>query len=304
MNVVILGGCGFTGSYLAKSLVDRDIRVRLFDRKDVDRNRIAAFASKVEIIEGDLAHEAEIAKALDGMDIVVHLACTTLPASSNTDPIYDVETNVLATIRMLDWAVKLKIKRVIFASSGGTIYGPAKILPIEEEHPTEPICSYGIQKLAIEKYMALFGKLHGLDWVSLRTSNLYGKGQKADSGQGAVTAFAQAVKRGDPISLWGDGSVVRDYLHISDLVEAYLKVIEISPPSRIYNIGTARGVSLNNLIKFIAQASGKTPSVTYSPSRPLDVPANVLDCSRAITELGWKPKLKLEVGLLDYFQEE
>ncbi len=304
MKVVILGGYGFIGSHLAGVLLERGVQVRIFDKPDADPTRIEHIAGKVEIVEGDLAVEDDVARAVDDMEVVVHLACASLPASSNENITYDLESNLIGTVRMIERSLRAGVRRVVFTSSGGTVYGPVKKVPIPEDHPTEPICSYGIHKLAIEKYLALFERLHGLEWTALRPSNPYGKKQRHDSAQGAVSVFANMIKKGKTITIWGDGSVVRDYFHITDMVNACVKVIETAPPSRIYNIGAGEGVNLNQLIESFAKASGIKPKVVYEPARPLDVPENVLDISRAKSELGWEPKVSLEEGLKEYFEED
>lgn len=300
---LILGGCGFIGSHLADILVERGFDVRLFDRLNVDTSRVAHLAGKVSIIEGDFTNEADVVAVLKHIDIVYHLISTTLPASSNQNPAYDVESNVVSTLRMLNAAREAKVSKVIFSSSGGTVYGPVEKIPIPEDHPTNPITSYGIQKLTIEKYLALYGHLYGLDWTVLRPSNPYGERQDPQSIQGAVGVFAAAMKEGKPINIWGDGSVVRDYVYVKDLVEAFAWFADKKGPSRIYNIGTGAGVDLNTLIKLLASASALKPQVNYLPARKVDIPANVLDISRARRELGWEPRVSLEDGLKRLFRE-
>ena len=300
---LILGGCGFIGSHLADKLVELGFEVRLFDRLNVDTSRVSHLAGRADIVEGDFTNEAEVARVLKGVDVVFHLISTTLPASSNLNPAYDVESNVVSTLRMLNAALEAKVKKVIFSSSGGTIYGPAETVPIPEDHPTNPISSYGIQKLVIEKYFALYNHLYGLEWTSLRPANPYGERQDPQSIQGAVGVFAAAIKEGRPITIWGDGSVVRDYVYVKDVAEAFAWFADHGSPSRVYNIGSGIGTDLNNLIKLIERASGKKPIVNYQPARKVDIPVNVLDIGRAGRELGWKPRVGLGEGLKRLFRE-
>lgn len=302
-HCLILGGCGFIGSHLADILVERGFRVRLFDRLNVDTSRVSHLVAKAEIVEGDFTNEADVANVLKGIDVVYHLVSTTLPASSNQNPAYDIESNVVSTLRMLSMAREERVNKIIFSSSGGTVYGPAHKIPIPEDHSTEPITSYGIQKLTIEKYLALYGHLHGLDWTVLRPSNPYGERQDPQSIQGAVGVFAAAIKEGRPITIWGDGSVVRDYIYVKDVAEAFAWFADKKGTSRIYNIGTGVGTDLNALIKILASASGLKPHVNYLPSRKVDLPVNVLDISRARRELGWEPKVNIEEGLKRLFRE-
>lgn len=301
---LILGGCGFIGSHLADKLLEDGHEVRIFDRPNVDISNVAHIAGEVEILEGDFTNEADVAKALEGMEVVYHLISTTLPATSNQNPAYDIESNLIGTIKMLDAAVKAGIEKIIFSSSGGTVYGPAEKIPIPEEHPTNPISSYGIHKLAIEKYLALYGNLYGLDWRVLRPSNPYGERQNPEGQQGAVAVFASALKQGKPITIWGDGSVVRDYIYVKDVVRAFAYFAQSSAPSRIYNISTGIGTDLNRLVELMAKASGLGPVVKYLPARKVDIPVNVLDNSKAKRELGWEPSVTLFEGLKKIFGEE
>lgn len=298
---LILGGCGFIGSHLADELLESGHQVRIFDRPNVDVANVAHIADKVEIFEGDFTNELDVAIALEGMEIVYHLISTTLPATSNQNPVYDIESNLIGTIKLLECAVKVGVKKVIFSSSGGTVYGPAKKIPIPEDHPTEPISSYGIHKLAIEKYLAIYGNLYGLDWQALRVSNPYGERQNPEGQQGAVAVFAFSLKQGKPIIIWGDGSVVRDYIYVKDVVKAFAYFAEGSAPSRIYNIGTGVGTDLNRLVELMAKASGLGPVVKYLPPRKVDIPVNVLDSSKARTEFGWEPTVSLFEGLKKIF---
>ena len=294
---LVLGGCGFIGSHLADKLVGAGMEVRLFDKLNVDTSRVAHLGGSVEIVEGDFTNESEVSEALRGMDVVYHLVSTTLPATSNQNPAYDVESNVVSTLRMLDAAREAKIGKVIFSSSGGTVYGPAKTIPIPEDHPANPVCSYGVQKLTIEKYLALYGHLHNLDWTVLRPANPYGERQDPTSIQGAVGVFAGAIREKRSVEIWGDGSVIRDYIHVEDVAEAFALFADRDGPSHIYNIGTGVGTDLNELIKLMTKACGVEPEVKYLPGRKVDIPVNVLDITLARTELGWEPGISLEEGL-------
>jgi UDP-glucose 4-epimerase len=170
-------------------------------------------------------------------------------------------------------------------------------VPIGEDHPTDPISSYGIVKLAIEKYLRLFYHLHGLDYTVLRISNPYGPYQNPVSQQGVISVFLHRIYTGRPITIWGDGSVVRDYLYVSDLIDALEAVSRTETEGKVFNIGSGHGVSLQELIGLMTSVLGERPAVEYLPSRALDVPASVLDVSRARRELGWEPKTDLQEGI-------
>lgn len=293
MNSLILGGCGFIGSQLAERLLGEGHKVRLYDRST---SRLRPFPSGAEYVEGELGNHGLLREAVKDMDVVFHFISTTLPKSSNEDPGYDVRSNLVDTIQLLETCVEAGVRKVIFASSGGTVYGPPKYIPINEEHPVEPISSYGIVKLAVEKYLGLFHYLHGLDYAALRISNPYGPYQDPGRQQGAVGVFLNRLRLGEPITIWGDGNVVRDYLYISDVVDALILAAEKETPYRVLNIGSGNGVSLNELVDSMAEL-GKSPKVEYLPGRPLDVPTNVLEASRAREALGWEPRTEMLEGI-------
>jgi UDP-glucose 4-epimerase len=249
-----------------------------------------------ESVEGDFSSEADVAGALADRDLCFHLVCTTLPKSSNADPVFDIESNLVGSVRMLENALRLGVKKVIFASSGGTVYGVPCQTPITEAHPTDPTCSYGITKLAIEKYLQLFSTLHGLNFAALRLANPYGPRQRLHSSQGAVAVFMGKVLRQEPIEIWGDGSVVRDYVHIHDVVDALLLAAETSV-NGVFNIGSGQGRSLNELLNVIERVTGMTATRSYFPPRAFDVPVSVLDIDRAARLLRWAPKVTFEEGM-------
>lgn len=297
MHCLVLGGAGFIGSHIVDALVAGGHRVRVFDRPNISSRNLKQCIDSVEIIGGDFNNINDISLALEGVDVVVHLVCTTLPGPSNENPAYDVESNVVGTINLLQKAVQKGVKKIVFASSGGTVYGIPRTLPIPEIHQTSPLCSYGITKLTIEKYLALFHRLHNLDYTILRAGNPYGERQRIDSVQGAVTVFIGKTFLNQTIAIWGDGSVARDYFYISDLVSAFIRVIESDTKSRIYNIAAGQAYSLNDILSVIREVTGKRPSVQFTPGRKLDVPVNRLDISRAREELDWQPKISLKEGI-------
>jgi UDP-glucose 4-epimerase len=215
MKCLVLGGGGFLGSHLSESLLAQGHAVRIFDRPNLVRFKSFQRGDPVEWVEGDFVNREHVAHAVSGCDIVYHMVSTTLPRSSNENPSYDVETNVIGTLNLLEAAQKNKIRKFIFVSSGGTVYGIPQEIPIKESHPTEPICSYGIGKLAIEKYINLFHLLHGMEYCVLRLANPYGERQRIAAAQGAVAVFLDKALRNEEIEIWGDGSVIRDYFHVS-----------------------------------------------------------------------------------------
>jgi len=297
MNCLVLGGAGFIGSHIADALILRNHSVRIFDLPNISTRNLRKHIGAVDIMGGDFNNMNDISSALDGIDVVVHLICTTLPGPSNENPAYDVESNVIGTLNLLKEAVSKGVKKIIFASSGGTVYGIPVSLPIPETHQTNPLCSYGITKLMIEKYLALYRNLYSLDYVILRLANPYGERQKTDSVQGAVAVFLGKLLREQTITIWGDGSVARDYFYISDLVSAFIRVIESDTTSNLYNIASGQAISMNEIVSVIQEVTGKNPRVEFTPGRKLDVPVNCLNINQAGEELGWHPQIPLKEGI-------
>lgn len=295
VKCLVLGGGGFQGAHLCRRLVDAGASVRVLDR-------VAAspIAHLVDWHTGYFADVETLKACLVGAEVVFHLISTTLPQTSNENPLADLEGNVVPTLRMLDLAREAGVRKIIFFSSGGTIYGIPEQLPISEAHPTHPICAYGIHKLAIERYLHLYQTLYGLDYAVMRIANPYGDYQAVNRGQGAVAVFLHKLRTGQPIEVWGDGSVIRDYIHIDDVMDAALRLITYTGQHKTFNIGSGRGLSLNDVIRVIANALQQQPNVVYRPGRKLDVPANVLDIRRARQELDWCPRVSFEEGIKNW----
>jgi UDP-glucose 4-epimerase len=297
VKCVLLGGAGFLGSHLAERLLGAGHEVRVFDRDDPAWASAARGHPRAEWMRGDFFDTADLGRAISGCDAAFHLVCTTLPQSSNEDPASDVAENVIGTLRFLEAWRRAGGGRIVFASSGGTVYGVPRTVPIAEGHPTNPITSYGITKLAVEKYLELYRVLHGLDYCVLRLANPFGERQRVASGQGAVTAFLHRAHRGEPIEIWGDGSVVRDYFYAGDAADALARALEYRGASRVINIGSGVGRDLNQVVAAIESVIGRPVVRRHSPGRRFDVPASVLDITLARRELGWRPATPFEDGL-------
>ena len=302
MNCLVLGGGGFLGSHLCEALLMAGHKVRVFERPrlkiDFDHTDISGdHRDAIEWVEGDITNLADVQAAVEDIEIIFHLVCTTLPKTSNDNPCYDVESNVMSTLRLLKVAKDSGVRKVIFASSGGTVYGIPQQVPIAETHPTDPVCSYGIAKLTIEKYLHLFHSLYGLDYCILRFSNPYGERQRTHSLQGAVAVFLYKALKNEKIEIWGDGSVRRDFIYIKDAIDAFIKSMNYNGECRIFNIGSGNSHSVNDLLKLIDNELGRSVARNYTMSRTVDVPVNVLDISRARHLLHWTPLTSLEDGL-------
>lgn len=297
MKALVLGGGGFIGSHLVTALLAQGAQVRVLERPYRERSPVLPAHPALQWQEGDFGNAQDLHRALDGVDVVFHLVSTTQPQSSNDDPSFDVSSNLLATLNLLEQLRAQKQTRLVFISSGGTVYGRPQQTPIPESHPTEPTCSYGIVKLTIEKYLALYQLLHGLEYRVLRLANPYGPGQEANRAQGVIGTFLSRVVHDEPIEVWGDGSVVRDYLYISDTISALLQAASHQGTERVFNIGSGNGHSIREIIAAVEQVSGKKARASYTAARKFDVPVSVLDIERARKELGWQPKVNLSEGL-------
>jgi UDP-glucose 4-epimerase len=296
-KVVVFGGGGFIGSHLCEELLKEGYRVVIFEKLNFSKRNISSFINSVDVIEGDFSNEIDLKKALEGTDYVFHLVSSTLPANSNENPIYDVETNVIPTLKLLNEIIAAKIKKIIFISSGGTVYGIPDIIPIKEQFCGNPICSYGIVKKTIEHYLYLYKWLYGLDYYVFRLSNPFGERQNPALNQGAVSVFLWKTLQDKEIEIWGDGTITRDYLYIKDAVEVLIKSLQISAPFNIYNVGSGKGITLNELLKLISEVSGKRPKTVYKESRKIDVPVNILDITNTKKDFQWLPKTTLAEGI-------
>lgn len=299
---LILGGGGFIGSHLADALLAKNFDVVIFDKLNFSRKNINHILDKVKIVEGDFNNEIDLKTALKDIDIAFHLVSSTLPANSNENPIYDVETNLVSSLRFLNEAFINGISKIIFISSGGTVYGIPERLPIKEYHPRKPICSYGIIKKTIEDYLYMFERLYGLDYYVFRLSNPYGERQNPFVAQGVIPVFLKKLIKGEKIEIWGDGSVERDYIYINDAVNALIKCLEVNPKERIFNLGSGKGYTLNDIIGIIEKVTGKKTKVEYKEKRNIDVPVNVLDNKLISEKLSWKAETDIETGILKTYE--
>ncbi|MFN9629856.1 MAG: NAD-dependent epimerase/dehydratase family protein [Cyanobacteriota bacterium] len=295
--VTVFGGGGFLGSSIVDRLLAEGHAIRILDRPRIQPHRMFSPSEKVEWLQGNFGHLPDVREALKGATSVIHLPWTTRPKSSNDEPIFDVQSNVVSTLQLLGEMRRLGIKKIIFASSGGTVYGPPIRTPIDEDHPTNPTTSYGITKLTVEKYLLLEKELHGLRPIILRIANPYGERQRVEYAQGVVAAFLQRALTGQPIEIWGDGSVIRDFLYVADVTGAVAAALSYEGDASIFNIGSGSGISLSSLVEILAEVLGRKLEVIHQPARSFDVKSNVLCCQRAQDELGWRAVTSMADGL-------
>jgi UDP-glucose 4-epimerase len=293
----IIGASGFIGQNLCEYLLELDQNVVAFDKARSQNNKLAACNWEI----GDFFEKNDVLQAIKGADYVVHLVNTVTPASSNNDTRKDIVDNLLGANQLIDLCIQENIKKFITISSGGTVYGKSGTPPFTEIERCEPICSYGIVKLAIENYLYMYNYLDVLDSVVLRVSNPYGPHQ-ISKGQGLVAATLERINQGKAVEVWGDGSIIRDYIHIRDIVSAIYASVKITGKNvpRLFNIGSGHGRSTNDVLATIKRIHGSF-DIVYKPQRPVDVPVSILNIGRATSFLDWRPMISWEDGIEDAY---
>ena len=254
----------------------------------------------VDYAPGDYADRALLKKLLANTSEIVDLAYLTVPKTSFADPVYDILANLPASVGLLLEAASTPRRKVVLVSSGGTVYGVASRLPIPEDHPTRPVSPYGITKLAIENYGWMFHHASNLPVVVARPANAYGKGQRAQSGQGFIAAAIHAIATGSEVDVYGAEGAVRDYVHVSDVAAGIVAILEHGAPGEAYNIGTGKGHSnldVLRLLEPLAGAAGLKVQARLLPRRHFDVPANVLDSRKLTATSGWQHSIEFSDGL-------
>ena len=297
---LLLGGAGFIGRHVAAGLLSRGHRVTIADRVPAEQPNTLPHPApeQARSILVDFA-TADWDALVQDADVVHHYAWNSIPASANANPFGDLSTNLGVTLGLLEALRRRGGGRVVFSSSGGTVYGRTGANPTPETHPLAPITGYGAGKAATEVYLGLYHHLHGLDCRIARIANPYGAGQDIRRGQGAVTTFLQKALDGESIVIWGDGEITRDYIHISDVVKALVRMAtipRIDEPAT-FNIGSGAGLSLNGIIHALEQRLGRRLQVERKAARSFDVPVNVLDVTKAARLLPWAPVLSFADGL-------
>lgn len=293
---LILGGAGFIGSNLARTLVLEGERPRIFTRPSYTLANIEDIRAEVEVIHGDFMDDVVLRSAVQGMETVYHLVSTTFPSMTIESSVYDVLSNLLPTIRLLEICATSGVKKVVYASSGGTIYGEPRETPITEDHPLVPTSAYGQSKLTIENYLGFYARTASLDVDILRISNPYGPYQNPFGIQGIVAVAMGCAHSGRTLRLYGRGETVRDYIYIQDVVDAMLRAGK-KPGSHVTNISTGLGFSVIQIVEAVEKATGTSIDKQFIPAREGDVSVNILSNRRAQELYGWSPRIHLEDGL-------
>jgi UDP-glucose 4-epimerase len=244
----------------------------------------------------DLTTGPDLESVLRDVEVVFDLSSLSSPGVGEPNPAVGLHDSVGWTLHVLTECLRANVRRVVYLSSGGCVYGVPGATPIPETHPTDPVSFYGVQKLAVEKYLAVLRR-HGLDSVIVRPANVYGPHQDFRGPSGFVSVALARALAGEEITVWGDGSVARDYIFVEDVCDALLRLAFGSTRQQIYNVGTGRALSIRGVLNVIAQVTASDLRIRYGAARPLDVPANALAIERLRNETGWQPRVNLRDGI-------
>lgn len=295
---LIIGGSGFIGRHVGLALAQQRVDIILAGRRrpeflDNPMNGVSLQWRYLDLHNVDWDAQIEMA------DVVHFYAWGSLPSTANADPKSDLEYNLGALIGLLDALKRRGYGRIVFSSSGGTVYGPLKQVPVPETHELAPISAYGASKAAAEVYLNLYRVMHGLDCRIARIANPFGAGQDISRGLGAVTAFMSKALNNQPIEIWGTGDVVRDYVHIADVAEclARLATADNLGGDYVFNVGSGKGTSLNEIVTTLEKRLDRKLKINRKSGRAFDVPSNVLCIKRIERTLGWQPRLNFAAGL-------
>lgn len=294
---LIFGGNGFIGSHLAGGLLREGFTVKVFDTFEGGLNNLDSIRDNIELIRGDFLCDADVTHALQGIDYVFHYISTTNPVTSLEDPVFDIRSNIIGSVKLFQHAQNAGVKRVFFPSSGGTVYGEPKEIPITESAPLNPVNPYAISKLAIEKYLEYFHHHFGMEYTILRYSNPYGEHQSPYAKQGVIPIFLNKIKNNERPVIYGDGSTIRDFLYIGDAIDATIAVVKSGTQQRVFNIASGEETSLNQLIEIMSDVTNKKCVPEYINDGKTYLSRFVLDISRLTKETGWKPKIPLKEGI-------
>jgi UDP-glucose 4-epimerase len=302
MRILITGGAGFIGSHTVDALVaakSHDLAV-LDDLSSGKRERLDP---SIRFYHADIRNADEVRLIADRErpEVLMHIAAQMDVRKSVAEPTFDAEVNIGGFLNLMEAGRQKGLKRVIFASTGGAIYGEQEQFPCDEQHPCRPLSPYGISKLATEAYLFFYKMQYGIDYVVLRYGNVYGPRQDPHGEAGVVAIFCGHILAQRPCTIYGDGEQTRDYVYVGDVARANLAALS-TPASGAFNIGTGLETSVNQLFRALARIAGTNESPTFAPMRPGEQRRSVISPARAATELGWQPKVALEEGLKRTFE--
>lgn len=301
-SVLITGGAGFIGSHIAEAYLEAGWSVTCLD--DLSRGKREQVPSGARFVEADVRSKTAHEAVADGkFDVVVHQAAQIDVRISVDEPALDASINLVGFANILSAVVAGRVRRVVFASSGGVVYGDPAVLPTPEPTANLPISPYGVSKLAGEHYLRVLGELHGFEGVALRYANVYGPRQDPKSEAGVVSIFVSKLLAGEPLTVYGDGRQTRDYVFVRDVARANLLAadVAVSRGDRLdvsaFNIATGRETSVNELAVHVGRALGRTPVIQHVAPRKGELNRSCLDVSKAARELNWRPSVSFDDGM-------
>ncbi|MEP7144840.1 MAG: NAD-dependent epimerase/dehydratase family protein [Ferruginibacter sp.] len=298
MKILITGGTGFIGSFVVEALLQNNNEVLVIANGRQLPVYLEKLRNQITYYQGDFGESDILEKALPGCDAVIHLAWSTVPKQTKGATAYEFSSNIPGNINLIEKCIDYKVDKFIFISSGGTVYGMPDQIPITELHGLNPISNYGLGKLTMEKLLHLYNYTHNIKYTILRVSNAYGERQNLYKNQGVIGVWLKNILQKKKIQIWGDGSVVRDYVYVKDVAASVLNALAQVKGTSIYNIGGGKGYSLNDIVAEINTRLGISVEVDYKPSRNFDVPVNILDISKAQKEIGFQPTVGLSEGIM------
>ena len=300
-KVLVTGGAGFIGSNLVRKLLEEGNSVTVLDNyMSGYRSNLDPFPA-VRIIEGDIRDKTIVESAMQGVEVVFHLAASVGNKRSIDQPLMDAEINVLGTLQVLEAARKAGVRKIVTSSSAG-IFGELKTLPIKEDHPVEPDSPYGCTKLCEEKLCLSYAKLYDIEAVCLRYFNVYGPNQRFDAYGNVIPIFVFRMLRNEPLLIYGDGEQTRDFVHVDDVVQANIKAADAAGVSGAFNIASGTRITINHLVKMITKNESNDVKAEHGPERPGDVKHSLADISLAHEKINYLPSVDLESGIKEYVE--
>ncbi len=305
MKVLVTGGAGFIGSHLVDKLILEGFEVFVID--NLSTGKLENVNKKAKLIVGDIQSEYMLNDLFKKNDFsfVFHLAAQISVSNSVKNPVKDAQTNIIGSLNLIKKCVEHKVKKIIFSSTGGAIYGDVNVFPTNEEVFPRPISPYGIAKFSVENYLRFAKSEFGLDYTVLRYSNVYGPRQDPHGEAGVIAIFSSRMLKGDEVIIFGDGEYVRDYVFVSDVVNANIKAMS-KGSGETFNIATSNGISVNELFQILKNLTGYDKDPVYKSPREGDIRKSVLSYEKAKRELDWEPKININEGLkrtVEWFKE-
>ncbi|MFA6296248.1 MAG: SDR family NAD(P)-dependent oxidoreductase [Patescibacteria group bacterium] len=302
MKILVTGGAGFIGSHIVDKLIAENNEVVVIDNLSTGKKE--NLNNKAKFYQADIKNFEDVEKVFEQEkpEYICHQAAHASVSESVKDPIYDAENNILGSINIIKLAIKYNIKKIVFASTGGAMYGDAEIIPTPEKSETKPVSPYAVTKLAVEKYLYCFNFLNKLNYTILRYANVYGPKQDPFGEAGVVAIFSQKIVNNEQPIINGDGKYTRDYVYVTDIANANLLALKSEKSQNIYNVGTGIETDVNTIFQNLSKISGKNIPEKHGEARKGDHRKGAIDSTKIKQELNWQPTVKLEDGLKETYK--